>query len=65
MSNDDMHRKFLEFGERHGLLTRERLKLDIGMLDEQSILMILELAYMAGMQEGAQTIHNVVRDAMK
>lgn len=56
MSNDEMHRKFLEFGERHGLLTGERLKLDIGMLDEQACVLILELAFMAGMQDGAQAV---------
>lgn len=61
MTNEQMHQRFLEFGERHGLLTGDRLKLDIGVLDEHHILMILELAYMAGMQEGAKTIHDMMR----
>lgn len=60
MSNDEMHRKFLEFGERHGLLTGERLRLDIGMLDEQACVLILELCFMSGMQEGAQAVQAVI-----
>jgi hypothetical protein len=60
VSNDEMHRKFLEFGERHGLLTGDRLKLDIGMLDEQSCVLILELCFMGGMQDGAQAVQAVI-----
>jgi len=60
MSNDEMHQRFLEFGERHGLLTGERLKLDIGMLDEHACVLILELAFMAGMQDGAQAVQAVI-----
>lgn len=60
MSNDEMHKKFLQFGERHGLLVGERLKLDIGMLDEQACVLILELAFMAGMQDGARAMQSVI-----